>query len=146
MKKAFAAMFAFLSLLGCAQSPVREGGYAVDVAWPKPLPNNWTLGQVAGIAVDARDHVWVIHRPKTLIDEEKGAALSPPRARCCVAAPPVIEFDGEGNLLRAWGGPAQGYEWPEDEHRIYIDRQGHRSGGGKGSQGPPPPQFSPHGE
>ena len=68
MKKAFAAMFAFLSLLGCAQSPVREGGYAVDAAWPKPLPNNWTLGQVAGIAVDARDHVWVIHRPKTLID------------------------------------------------------------------------------
>src|SRR2546430_14722092 len=86
MKKAFAAMFAFLSLLGCAQSPVREGGYAVDAAWPKPLPNNWTLGQVAGITVDARDHVWVIHRPKTLIDEEKGAALSPPRARCCVAA------------------------------------------------------------
>src|SRR5882724_13028219 len=79
-----------LVVAGCAQGPAREGagaGYAVDAAWPKPLPNNWTLGQVAGIAVDARDHVWVIHRPKTLIDEEKGAALSPPRAKCCVAAP-----------------------------------------------------------
>src|SRR5205823_5921654 len=99
MKKAFAAMFAFLSLLGCAQSPVREGGYAVDAAWPKPLPNNWTLGQVAGIAVDARDHIWLIHRPKTLIDEEKSAALSPPRAKCCVAAPPVIEVDAAANEL-----------------------------------------------
>src|SRR3989449_5397053 len=78
------AIAATLVALGCAQSPTREGGsgYAVDPAWPKPLPNNWTLGQVAGIAVDARDHVWLIHRPKTLIDEEKGAALSPPRAKC----------------------------------------------------------------
>ena len=112
---AAAAVAAMLVAIGCAQSPVREAGYAVDAAWPKPLPNNWTLGQVAGIAVDARDHVWLIHRPKTLIDEEKGAALSPPRAKCCVAAPPVIEFDGEGNLLRAWGGPGSGYEWFENE-------------------------------
>ena len=67
MKKGFATVFALLTLLGCVQSPTREGGYSVDAAWPKPLPNNWTLGQVAGIAVDARDHVWLIHRPKTLI-------------------------------------------------------------------------------
>src|SRR5205823_2210542 len=146
MKKAFAAMFAFLSLLGCAQSPVREGGYAVDAAWPKPLPNNWTLGQVAGIAVDARDHVWVIHRPKTLIDEEKGAALLPPRARCCVAAPPVIEFDGEGNLLRAWGGPGQGYEWPENEHGIYIDRQGNVWVGGNDPKDHQLIKFTPDGK
>src|SRR5713101_1602156 len=95
MRKTLAgtAVAVTLVVIGCAQSPMREGRYAVDAAWPKPLPNNWTLGQVAGIAVDARDHVWLIHRPKTLIDEEKGAALSPPRAKCCVAAPPVIEFD-----------------------------------------------------
>src|SRR5437870_13763431 len=110
---AAAAIAATLIAIGCAQSPMREGGawaYAVDAAWPKPLPNNWNLGQVAGIAVDARDHVWLIHRPKTLIDEEKGAALSPPRAKCCVAAPPVIEFDGQCDVVPAWGGPGPGYE------------------------------------
>jgi sugar lactone lactonase YvrE len=125
---------------------VREGGYAVDAAWPKPLPNNWTLGQVAGIAVDARDHVWLIHRPKTLIDEEKGAALSPPRAKCCVAAPPVIEFDGEGNLLRAWGGPGAGYEWFENEHGIYIDQQGNVWVGGNDPKDHQLIKFAPDGK
>jgi sugar lactone lactonase YvrE len=125
MKKALAVVSAALALLGCAQVPTREaaGGFQVDTSWPKPLPNNWILGQVAGIAVDARDHVWIIHRPKTLVDEEKGAAFNPPRAKCCVAAPPVIEFDADGKVLRAWGGPGQGYEWPENEHGIYIDQQ-----------------------
>src|SRR6267142_6777162 len=123
---AAAAISAALIATGCAQSSTREGGgpasgYAVDAAWPKPLPNNWTLGQVAGIAVDARDHVWLIHRPKTLIDEEKGAAINPPRAKCCLPAPPVLEFDGEGNLLRAWGGPGSASEWFENEHGIYVD-------------------------
>jgi len=144
------AIAATLVAIGCAQSPTREGGagagYAVDAAWPKPLPNNWTLGQVAGIAVDARDHVWLIHRPKTLIDEEKGAALSPPRAKCCVAAPPVIEFDGEGNLLRAWGGPGQGYEWFENEHGIYVDRQGNVWVGGNDPKDHQLIKFTPDGK
>src|SRR2546428_13794694 len=101
-----------LAAIGCAQSPTREGAgaYAVDAAWPKPLPNNWNLGQVAGIAVDARDHVWLIHRPKTLIDEGKGAALSPPRAQCCVAAPAVIEFEREGNLRGGRGRAGHGQQ------------------------------------
>ena len=29
--------------------------FAVDAAWPKPLPNNWILGQVGGITVDSQD-------------------------------------------------------------------------------------------
>ncbi len=137
---------AMLNATGCALSPTREGGYAVDAAWPKPLPNNWTIGQVAGIAVDARDHVWLIHRPKTLIDEEKGAALSPPRAKCCVAAPPVLEFDGEGNLLRAWGGPGSGYEWFENEHGIYIDGQGNVWVGGNDPKDHQLIKFTPDGK
>src|SRR5712675_634686 len=143
---AAAAVAAMLVAIGCAQSPMRDGGYAVDAAWPKPLPNNWTLGQVAGIAVDARDHVWLIHRPKTLIDEEKGAALSPPRAKCCTAAPPVIEFDGEGNLLRAWGGPGAGYEWFENEHGIYIDQQGNIWVGGNDPRDHQLIKFTPDGK
>src|SRR5258708_28374711 len=140
------AVAVVLVTIGCAQSPVREGGYAVDAAWPKPLPNNWTLGQVAGVAVDARDHVWLIHRPRTLIDEEKGAALNPPRAKCCVAAPPVIEFDGEGNLLRAWGGPGAGYEWFENEHGIYIDQQGNVWVGGNDPKDHQLIKFTPDGK
>jgi len=81
--------------------------FAVDASWPKPLPNNWILGQVGGITVDAQGHIWVIHRPRSLTDDEKGAALTPPRSKCCVSAPPVLEFDADGNLLRSWAGPAK---------------------------------------
>ena len=28
--------------------------FAVDASWPKPLPNNWILGQVGGITVDSQ--------------------------------------------------------------------------------------------
>src|SRR5271169_1936352 len=74
--------------------------FQVDPFWPKPLPNNWILGQVAGVAVDAQDHVWIIQRPRTLTDDEKGAALTPPRSRCCVPAPAVIEFTPEGEVVQ----------------------------------------------
>jgi hypothetical protein len=74
--------------------------FAVDAAWPKPLPNNWILGQVGGITVDWQGHIWLIHRPRSLTDDEKGAALTPPRSKCCISAPPVLEFDTDGNLLR----------------------------------------------
>jgi DNA-binding beta-propeller fold protein YncE len=122
------------------------GGYAVDTSWPKPLPHNWILGQVAGLAVDARDHVWIIHRPKTLIDEEKGAALSPPRAKCCVPAPAVIELDPEGNIVRAWGGPGPGYEWPGNEHGITVDPQGDVWVGGNDPKDNQLIKFTPEGK
>ncbi len=98
--------------------------YAVDPYWPKPLPNNWILGQVAGIATDKNDHVWVIHRPLTLTEDERGATTTPPRSKCCVAAPPVLEFDRDGNLLRSWGGAGVGFDWPKNEHGIYVDPKG----------------------
>ena len=40
---------------------------------------------------------------------------------CCVPAPPVLELDPAGHVLRSWGGPGDGYEWPEAEHGIFID-------------------------
>jgi hypothetical protein len=98
--------------------------FKVDPFWPKPLPNNWIMAQAAGVAVDAQDHIWVVQRPRTLTDDEKAASLNPPRTKCCVAAPPVMEFDEEGNLLHAWGGKGDGYDWPENEHGIYIDPKG----------------------
>jgi DNA-binding beta-propeller fold protein YncE len=91
---------------------------------PKALPKNWILGQVSGVAVDAQDHVWIIHRPGTLSNNEKAATTDPPTAECCVPAPPVIEFDAKGNVVRAWGGPGAGYEWPTQEHGIAVDHKG----------------------
>jgi hypothetical protein len=93
----------------------------VDPFWPKPLPDNWILGQVSGVAVDKRGHVWIVHRPRSLSEREVGAQQTPPISKCCFAAPAVLVFDQSGNLVRAWGGPGQGYEWPESEHGVFVD-------------------------
>jgi len=95
--------------------------FQVDPFWPKPLPNNWLVGQVSGVHVDKRDHVWIIHRPASLSDREVGAMSNPPISKCCFPAPPVLEFDPEGNLVRHWGGAGAGYEWPASEHGIFVD-------------------------
>src|SRR5262249_47255 len=58
----------------------------VDPSWPKPLPNNWVIGQIGGIAVDSRDHVWVLQRPRSVPERYLGAMLTPPRSTCCFAA------------------------------------------------------------
>jgi DNA-binding beta-propeller fold protein YncE len=92
-----------------------------DPYWPKPLPSNWMLGQVSGIYVDSHDHIWVTNRPRTLDNNDKYAALNPPQADCCIPAPAILEFDQAGNLIQGWGGPGQGYEWPDNEHGIFID-------------------------
>jgi DNA-binding beta-propeller fold protein YncE len=107
-----------------ASSSAGAGGYLVDPAWPQPLPNGWILGQVSGVAVDAEDHVWILQRPGSLTDDEKGATFKPPLSRCCAPAPPVLELDASGKLLRSWGGPGQGYDWPGNEHGIHVDASG----------------------
>jgi hypothetical protein len=95
--------------------------FQVDPAWPK-IPNNWQLGQVASVSIDAADHVWVLQRPGTLNPEEKSRA-----------APPLLEFDAAGNFIQAWGGPGQGYEWPGSEHGVYVDAAGYVWIGGNGA-------------
>ncbi|ALM87302.1 hypothetical protein ASB57_27030 [Bordetella sp. N] len=99
--------------------------FKVDAAWPQALPDQEILGQVAGVATSTDDHVWVLQRPGSLTEDERGAALNPPLSSCCKPAPPVIEFDAAGKPLRAWGGPGQGYDWPQNEHSIYVDKQGY---------------------
>ena len=96
--------------------------FQVNPFWIKPLPHQWILGQVAGVAVDRHDHVWIVHRPKSLSVDELG--LFHKSAKCCVAAPPVIELDPQGKVVRAWGGPGQGYDWFENEHGIYVAPNG----------------------
>lgn len=103
--------------------PTAAPRYMVDPFWPKPLPNNWGIGQVAGIAVDSRDHIWIVQRPRTMTEDERGASLTPPRSECCVPAPSVMAFDVDGNLIRAWGGPGHHPSWPEGEHGIFVDHR-----------------------
>jgi hypothetical protein len=122
--KLFATALVLGALVGTGAVQAEGPQFQIDPFWPKALPNNWILGQVGGIAVDAQDHVWIIHRPRSLTADEKGAALNPPRSKCCVSAPPVIEFDAEGNVVQAWGGEASGYEWPGREHGIFVDHKG----------------------
>jgi DNA-binding beta-propeller fold protein YncE len=85
--------------------------FQADASWPK-LPNNWVLGEVSSVAVDRRDHVWVLQRPRSLPADQKDRA-----------APPVLEFDAAGNYIQGFGGPTDAYEWPDNEHGIFVDHK-----------------------
>lgn len=103
---------------GAVEVPI----FDVDPFWPRPLPNHWLMGSVIGVGVDSRDHVFVIHRAESLNPRtEVGAAQDPPTGECCYPAPPVLEFDPEGNLVNAWGGPGDGYDWPTSNHGLSLD-------------------------
>ena len=170
-----ATLCALVVVIGCAGGgPVAEqteevtsvdsGGqmpiFEYDHTWPQtPLPNQWALGNVTGVDVDENDHIWIVHRPHTLLHNfEDGLDNDPPTALCCRKAPPVMEFDQAGVLLRSWGGPGEGYTWPEHapegstsanpmanivstwngEHTVYIDYKGNvwiGNNAGAGSDG-----------
>jgi DNA-binding beta-propeller fold protein YncE len=117
--KDFVAIAAGLLLVTTAQAAVPLPMHG-DPAWPKPLPNGWALGEVAGIATDSRDHVWIIQRPHAVPAGGK-------------PAPPIIEFDPDGTVVQAWGGPGTGYDWVTSEHGIDIDPNGFVWVGGNGA-------------
>jgi DNA-binding beta-propeller fold protein YncE len=126
MKTLIAALAA--SFVSCALAQADGPAFRVDPSWPRALPEEngvqLVLGQVAGIAVDDRNgHVWIIHRPATLLaDESKDG--KPVTHRCCKAAPAVVEFDAAGNYLRGWGSTDPKAQWPKQEHGIYVDPEG----------------------
>ena len=74
------------------------------------IPNNWVTGQGSAVAIDKHDNVWIIHRPGYI-----------PKDKREKAAPPVLEFDSTGKFVRAWGGPSDKYDWPDQEHSVYVD-------------------------
>jgi DNA-binding beta-propeller fold protein YncE len=76
----------------------------------RSLPNNWVTGQGSAVAVDKHDHVWIFHRPRYVPADKR-------------AAPPVLEFDASGKFVQGWGGPAERYDWPDQEHGIYVDEK-----------------------
>lgn len=108
--------------------------FEVDPLWPKPLPNHWILGSAIGVGVDSRDHVFIVHRGLASLNErtEAGLATDPPSGDCCAPAPPVLEFDPEGNLVGHWGGPGEGYDWPTSNHGLSIDHKDNVWIGGNG--------------
>jgi len=108
--------------------------FEVDPLWPRPLPNHWVLGSVIGVGVDSRDHVYIIHRGLATLNErtEAGAATDPPTGECCAPAPPILEFDPEGNLVNSWGGPGEGYTWPNSNHGLTLDPKDNVWIGGNG--------------
>jgi hypothetical protein len=122
-----AVSVAALGILAAARVFAAAGDaprYAVDPTWPKQLPNNWIMGQVGGVAVDAQDHIWVLQRPNSLTADELGAAQTPPRNDCCVKAPSVLEFDAAGTVIKSWGGLGFVPDWPANEHALWIDKGG----------------------
>ena len=105
--------------------------FEVDPTFPKPLPNHWYQGMSIGVGVDANDHVWIVHRPDSVNAIE--AAEDSKTGACCQKAPPILEFDQQGNLLRHWGGQdGEGYQWPASNHGITIDHKGNVWIGGNG--------------
>ena len=118
-----------------AKAGAQAPRFEVDPMWPKPLPNHWVMGNVIGVGIDKQDHVYIIHRGAgSLEQKEIYAFANPPQSECCLPAPPVLEFDQEGNLVRSWGGPKPGapYEWPESNHGITPDSKGNVWIGGNG--------------
>jgi len=141
-----------LALVGTAREDTKAQGkrapiFEVDLLWPRPLPNHWVTGSTIGLSVDAQDNVWTIHRPNTvennfkaadlMVGDARGgddeaqpaaqgqAPLKPaPIGKCCKVAPPVLVYDQAGNLVKSWGGPGQGYDWPDSNHGITVDSQG----------------------
>ncbi len=119
--------------------------FEVDPFWPKPLPNGWVLGQTIGVAVDAQDNVWIVHRPGSL--ELKESYLTRKEADCCSAAPDVLAFDTNGNLIQHWG-KVEGHDWPTSNHGITVDSRGNvwLGANGAGQPGAAPgsaAQFAP---
>jgi Lactonase, 7-bladed beta-propeller len=103
---------AALALTAAAQVPRQVPIFEVDPTWPK-LPNNWVMGVVSAVAIDRHDNIWLLNRYRVGVPESMKDRV----------APPVLQFDAAGKFVQAWGGQAgaEGYEWPGQEHCLYVD-------------------------
>lgn len=143
-----AALLAIPVLLAARQgATVQAPRFEVDPYWPKPMPNRWLLGSATGIAIDSRDHVYVVHLTDSFTARtETGAGTITPEGECCSSAPNVLEFDADGKLVSSWGGPGQGYDWPSQNAGIAIDPAGNFWIGGVGGTDTRALKFSKDGK
>lgn len=116
--------------------------FTLQPGWAK-IPDHLSIGDVSGVAIDDAQHVWIIHRyemsdagsrrpePPELPWEDSGERSHDDGRRTDrstvekTPAPPVMEFDQDGNYLRGWGGPSESYEWPLTEHSMHVDYKGY---------------------
>ena len=134
-----------LAVAACAVSftTAHEGVIALAQSAQVPILN-WAIGPIGGLAVDRQDHLFVVQRPgiaASPTSASSGADDKPPKADCCIPAPPVLEFDQSGALVNSWGGPGQGYDWPQSEHGVFVDHKDVVWLAGNGGQGPSDPDL-----
>ena len=114
-------------------APPSAPRFEVDPMWPQPMPNRWILGSATGVAVDSRDHIYVVNLTDSFnARTEMGSGTNPPTGECCTPAPNVLEYDAAGALIGHWGGPGSGYDWPEQNAAVAIDDAGNVWIGGAG--------------
>src|SRR5580693_9696540 len=118
---AFAVVAGLGLLILCGPLEAQEQAvpkFKFDPDWPKPLPNNWKLGGVTGLAVDKDDNVWVLDRPNDLRDLELHAMKNPPTADCCTRPPTMIHIDKNGDVIGSFTP-----DEPEG-HGMAVDNDG----------------------
>jgi len=82
----------YISIAANAQSQQFE----LDLEWPLlQLGDNLLTGGIGGMCIDSRDHVYLLNRQNVVEADLDGAQL----------APPVIELDPQGAVVRGWGDP-----------------------------------------
>src|SRR2546428_12057953 len=84
--------------------------FVADPFYPKPLPDKWVTGEMAGTCIDSNDHLITVNR---------GNLISPETV-VAVVAPPGIEVDKDGNVVNAWGDPSK---LPTSIHSSFADFQ-----------------------
>jgi len=79
--------------------------FVVDANFPT-MPEHTVMGGVGGVNADSHGNVWVFQRPHTIEDGNSMDNGYKP-------APPVLEFDENGNYIQGWGGPSKTgeYQW-----------------------------------
>jgi hypothetical protein len=108
--------------LGRSQAVDANGPrFVLEANWPRPLPNRWQLGPVTGIFVDRHDQIWINSQSDKLDDYD--LALARGAGDCCIASPRVVVFNTSGDVVKSWGGPGEGYDWPAGPHSIYLDHK-----------------------
>ena len=141
-----ASLVVALFVLGIGQTKLQEPSTAasnavmaphflVDPLWPKPMGNQWILGNTIGVDVDDRDHIFIVHRTEdSIFRGNTEIGLKGGVSECCTPAPPIIEFDLDGNIVNAWGGAVEGapYTWPASNHGIEVAPNGDVWIGGNG--------------
>jgi len=94
-RSAVMALAAAIALSGhltaaSAQAPPRMiPHFEVDPSWPK-LPSKWVWGQVSSVSIDSQGHAWILQRPSSVRNDQKGMAAP----RCWSSTKPVTSFRG----------------------------------------------------